>query len=70
MKPISFRRHRFPPDVLRYAVWLYFRFTLSLGSSAGQAAQSQPRHHRADNCRGVVWVSPIGTTIAPWKIAG
>ena len=26
----SFKRHRFPPDVIRYAVWLYFRFTLSL----------------------------------------
>lgn len=30
MKPISFKRHRFPPDVIRHAVWLYFRFTLSL----------------------------------------
>ena len=27
---ISFKRHRFPPDAIRYAVWLYFRFTLSL----------------------------------------
>ncbi len=30
MTPISFKRHRFPPDVIRYAVWLYFRFTLSI----------------------------------------
>ena len=30
MRPISFKRHRFPADVIRYAVWLYFRFTLSL----------------------------------------
>ena len=30
MNPISFKRHRFPPDVIRYAVWLYFRFTLSI----------------------------------------
>ena len=29
MRPISFKRHRFPPDVIRYAVSLYFRFTLS-----------------------------------------
>ena len=29
MQPISFKRHRFPPDVIRQAVWLYFRFTLS-----------------------------------------
>jgi len=28
--PISFKRHRFPPEVIRYAVWLYFRFTLSI----------------------------------------
>lgn len=25
-----YRRHRFPPDVIAYAVWLYFRFPLSL----------------------------------------
>jgi transposase-like protein len=30
MNPISSKRHRFPPDVIRHAVWLYFRFTLSL----------------------------------------
>jgi putative transposase len=30
MKPISYKRHRFPPDVIRHAVWLYFRFPLSL----------------------------------------
>ncbi len=29
MLPISFARHRFPPDVIRHAVWLYLRFTLS-----------------------------------------
>ena len=29
MKPVSFARHRFPPDIIRQAVWLYFRFTLS-----------------------------------------
>jgi transposase-like protein len=28
MQPVSFKRHRFPPDVIRLAVWLYFRFTL------------------------------------------
>ena len=30
MRAISYKRHRFPPDVIRHAVWLYFRFTLSL----------------------------------------
>jgi transposase-like protein len=30
MKLLSFKRHRFPPEVIRHAVWLYFRFNLSL----------------------------------------
>jgi len=29
MKPISYARDRFPPDVIRHAGWLYLRFTLS-----------------------------------------
>ncbi len=29
MRALSFKRHRFPAEVIRYAVWLYFRFTLS-----------------------------------------
>lgn len=27
---ISFKRHRFPPEVIAHAVWLYVRFNLSL----------------------------------------
>lgn len=30
MRPISYKRHRFPADVIRQAAWLYLRFTLSL----------------------------------------
>ena len=29
MRPISFERHRFPPEIIRHAIWLYARFTLS-----------------------------------------
>jgi len=25
----TYKRHRFPPDVISYAVWLYYRFNLS-----------------------------------------
>ena len=25
----TYKRHRFPPEVIGYAVWLYFRFNLS-----------------------------------------
>jgi len=30
MQPLSFKRHRFHPDIIRQSVWLYYRFTLSL----------------------------------------
>ena len=29
MDTISFKRHRFPPEIIRRAVWLYARFALS-----------------------------------------
>jgi putative transposase len=29
MTSISFKRHRFPPEIIQHAVWLYARFTLS-----------------------------------------
>ena len=29
-KPISYQRHRFPPEIIVQVVWLYFRFPLSL----------------------------------------
>ena len=61
MQPISFKRHRFPPDVIRHAVWLYFRFTLSLRDVEELLAQ-----------RGIVvsreairmWVNKFGPLIA------
>lgn len=39
MRAISFKRHRFPPEVIRLAVWLYFRFTLSLRDVEEMLAQ-------------------------------
>lgn len=29
MTSLNFKRHRFPPDIIRHAIWLYARFTLS-----------------------------------------
>ena len=29
MTPLSFKRHRFAPSIIRHYVWLYARFTLS-----------------------------------------
>jgi len=30
MTPLNFKRHRFPPTLIRHSIWLYARFTLSL----------------------------------------
>ena len=29
MQPVPYARHQLPPDIIRHAVWLYLRFTLS-----------------------------------------
>ena len=29
-QPVSYKRHRFPPEIIAHVVWLYFRFPLSL----------------------------------------
>ena len=33
-----YQRHRFPPEVISHAVWLYFRFPLSLRMVEGRRA--------------------------------
>jgi transposase-like protein len=29
MAPLCYRRHRFPPEIIQHAIWLYLHFTLS-----------------------------------------
>ena len=61
MGPISFKRHRFPPDVISYAVWLYLRFTLSIRDVEELLAQRGIEVSReAVRC----WVNKFGPLIA------
>jgi len=61
MVPISFKPHRFPLDVIRYAVWLYFRFTLSIRDVEELLAQRGIEVSReAIRC----WVIKFGPLIA------
>lgn len=60
-KPISFKRHRFPPDVIRLAVWLYFRFTISLRDVEDMLAE---RGHLVSYETVRCWVSKFGSTFA------
>ncbi len=44
MRQLSFKRYRFPLDIIRYAIWLYARFTLSFRDMA-LSAQANHGHH-------------------------
>src|SRR5215213_2886180 len=39
MQPISYARHQFPAEIIRHAVWLYLRFTLSFRDVEGLLAE-------------------------------
>ena len=44
MTPISYARHRFLTDVIRHAVWLYLRFTLSYRNVSRQSHEIVRMH--------------------------
>ena len=60
-KPLSFNRYRFPPDVIRHAIWLYFRFTLSLRDVEEMVAQ-RGLEVSSETIR--CWVNHFGPLIA------
>ena len=61
MKPISFKRHRFPSAVILQAVRLYFRFTLSIRNVEELMAERGVEVSReAIRC----WVNKFGPLIA------
>ena len=61
MKPISYKRHRFPPDTIRLAVWLYFRFTTSLRDVEEMLAERGINvSYETVRC----WANKFGPTIA------
>jgi len=39
MRPLSFKRRRFPAEVIRHAAWLYFRYALSFRDVEEMLAQ-------------------------------
>lgn len=61
MCPLSFKRHRFPADVIRHAVWLYFRFTLSFRDVEEMLAQRRINvSYETIRC----WTNKFGPQIA------
>jgi transposase-like protein len=51
MKPNSCARHRFPPEIIRHAVWLYLRFTLSYRDVEDLLAERGLEVSNESNCR-------------------
>ena len=43
MTLLSYRRHRFPPEIIQHAIWLYLRFTLSYRDVEELLAERGPR---------------------------
>jgi hypothetical protein len=41
MAQLSYRRHRFPPEIIQHAIWLYLRFTYARVTTYGQTLDSQ-----------------------------
>lgn len=61
MRPISFKRHRFPADVIRHAVWLYYRFTMSSRDVEDLLAErGMDVPHETIRC----WANKLGPAIA------
>ena len=61
MKPISYKRDRFPPEIIRHAMWLYSRFTLSLRDVENLlAARGIDLTYETVRC----WVNKFGPAIA------
>ncbi len=42
MRQPSFKRHRFPPDIIRHSIRLYARFTLSFRDAEEMPAEPGP----------------------------
>ena len=60
-RPLSFKGYRFPPDVIKHSVWLYFRFTLSLRDVEEMLAQRGIEvSYESIRC----WVNHFGPLIA------
>src|SRR5215469_15996089 len=61
MAPLCYHRHRFPPEIIQHAIWLYLRFTLSYRDVEELLAE-RGLDSSYETVRG--WVLKFGPTIA------
>jgi hypothetical protein len=46
MAQFSYRRHRFPAEIIQHAIWLYLRFTLSYRDDSKSRLDDRPAPQR------------------------
>ena len=47
----TYRRHRFPPNIISYTVWLYHRFNLS-----NRDVEDLLAERGMESCGGLIWL--------------
>jgi hypothetical protein len=45
----SYKRHRFPAEIIQHAVWLYYRFNLSSGDTETYSPKSNSDNYGGSN---------------------
>src|SRR6516165_2138836 len=58
MAPLCYGRHRSLPEIIQHAIWLYFRFTLSLPRCRGAAGRTRARYLLRNG-------APMGAEVRP-----
>jgi transposase-like protein len=48
MVQLSYRRHRFPAEIIQHAIWLYLRFTLSYRDVEEPVSAAETLQHSAN----------------------
>jgi hypothetical protein len=68
MQPISCRRRQFPPEIIRHAVWLYLRFTLSDCDVEELLAQRGLVISFCDTSEPAQWVIVCSCSVGPIRL--
>ena len=63
MAPLCYGRHRSLPEIIQHAIWLYFRFTLSLPRCRGAAGRTRARYLLRNG-------APMGAEVRPREQSG
>ena len=58
MAPLCYRRHRFPPEIIQHAIWLYLRFTLSYRDVEDTSGRTRARYLLRNG-------APMGAEVRP-----